>query len=85
MKEEINKQEIAILVSKKIQEIGIRIKNRRKDLHLTQLDIAFYCCSDTSVISEIERGVSSGMTLCTLIKIAQVLEISEDKLFCEQT
>lgn len=43
----------------------------------------FYSRSDTSVISEIERGVSSGMTLNTLIKIAKVLEISEDDLFCK--
>lgn len=82
MKSEIDKKEISVLVTKKIISIGVKIRMKRKELGFTQLDLAFYSCSDTSVISEIERGVSSGMTLYTLIKIANVLGMSEDELFC---
>jgi len=82
MKSEIDKKEISLLVAKKIVSIGIKVRMRRKELGLTQLDLAFFSCSDTSVISEIERGVSSGMTLYTLIKISKVLEMTEDELFC---
>lgn len=82
MKSEIDKKEIAVLVAKKIVSIGIKVRMRRKELGLSQLDLAFFSCSDTSVISEIERGVSSGMTLYTLIKISKVLEMTEDELFC---
>lgn len=82
MKSEINKEEITKLVIKKISLIGLRMKERRKELGFTQLDLAFYSFSDTSVISEIERGLATGMTLYTLIKFANVLEISPDELFC---
>lgn len=73
MKDEINKAEISIKVSEKIKEIGNRIKNNRIEKHLTQQDLAYYCCSDKCLISEIERGTARNITLFTLFKIAKVL------------
>lgn len=81
MKDELNKVEISVKVSSKIKEIGNRIRCNRIEKHLTQQDLAYYCCSDKCLISEIERGTAKNITLFTLFKIASVLELSEDYLF----
>lgn len=68
-------------VATKTVEIGIRVRDSRKEKNMTQQDLAFYSFSDKKLISDIERGVSKNITLVTLFKIAKVLEITEDYLF----
>lgn len=48
---------------------------------MTQQDLAFYSFSDKCLISEIERGACSNITLFTIFKIAKVLGVTEDYLF----
>lgn len=78
---EIKKAEITVNVSVKIKNIGIRIREHRKEKNMTQQDLAFYSFSDKCLISEIERGACSNITLFTLFKIASVLNVTEDYLF----
>lgn len=82
MKDELNKAEIIVIVSNKVKRIGIRIKIERCNKKMSQQDLAFYCRSDKCLISEIERGACSNITLLTLMKIAKALDINEDDLFC---
>jgi transcriptional regulator with XRE-family HTH domain len=81
MNEQINKKDISVAVSRRISEIGVRVRSQRKKRGLTQQDLAFYSYCDKCQISELERGVAIGMTLFTLFKIAKVLKISENYLF----
>jgi len=70
------------LVTQKIATIGRRIRERRKELGLTLFELAVDSEVSLSVISDLERCLASGLTLCTLIKIATALNISADELFC---
>lgn len=78
-----DKKEIPVLVSKRIISIGIKVRCRRKEMKMTLFDLAVdsECC--LSVISDLERGVSEGMTISTLTKIASALEMTPESLFCE--
>ena len=60
-------------------EIGTRIKNKRKELSLTQEKLSEMIDVSPSYISEIERG-SSITSLFTISKIADVLDLSLDYL-----
>lgn len=60
-----------------MHSIGIRIKERRKELNLTQLDIKAKAGISSGNISDIERG-NRLPAASTLIQLAQVLECSVD-------
>lgn len=59
------------------QTIGRKIKERRKDLHITQETIANYLDINPSHISNIECG-RANPSLTILVKIANYLECSVD-------
>ena len=61
------------------KELGQRIKKYRIAKHLTQQSLAERIECNTSNISHIERGMTK-VSLPTLIKIANVLEVSIDQL-----
>lgn len=71
------------IIVKKIVSIGIRVRIRRKELGLTIFNLAVDSDCSLSVISDLERGVCTGITISTLIKIATALEMNPDELFCE--
>jgi len=70
-------------ISSKIITIGLRVRERRKELGITIFNLAVDSECSLSVISELERGMACGMTISTLIKIAYALEMTPDELFCE--
>ncbi len=80
MKDEINKKEIAIRVVDRIKEIGSRVKECRINAKMTQQDLAFFCFSDKSVMSDIETGKAKNITLMTIFKISCVLNVTENYL-----
>lgn len=81
--DEINKSEIFKKIKTKMSMIGSRIRILRKQKGITQQDLAFFIFSDKSLISEMERGNSKNVTLFTLMKISDVLDINVDELFCD--
>lgn len=83
--EEVNMVIISKELRAKIQEIGSRVKEVRKKRGLTQQELAFYLLTDKCLISELERGHCNNITTLTLIKLADVLEVSVDYLFSGQT
>ncbi len=72
------------IITKKIVQIGKRVRSRRTFLELTLFELAVDSDVSLSVISDLERGVSSGMTVSTLVKIANALQMSSDELYCEK-
>ena len=64
------------------KELGQRIKKYRIAKHFTQQSLAERIECNTSNISHIERGMTK-VSLPTLIKIANVLEVSIDQLISD--
>lgn len=65
------------------KEIGKRIKSRRKELSITQEQIAEHLDVNPSHISNIESG-RSHPSLTSLINIANILQCSIDLFICEE-
>lgn len=59
--------------------LGERIRNARKQKHLTQEKLAEKCDLSTAYIGHIERGTRS-LSIETLIKLSSVLNVSTDYL-----
>lgn len=56
------------------QDIGHRLRSRRKQLGLTQLDVAALAATNRDTVTALERASSPrGATLATLIAVASVL------------
>ena len=56
------------------------IKKRRKQFGMTQQELAIKSELPISVITKIEQNVATQPTIQTIVKIADALEISVDKL-----
>lgn len=63
-----------------MESVGKRIKNRRKEMQLTQTDIFEMCGIRSGALSRIENGTSVP-SVVLFYKIAQVLECDMDWLF----
>jgi len=55
-------------------DLGKRIRELREAKNLTQLELAVLCGNHAEQIGRIERG-KSNVTICTLKKIAEALEV----------
>lgn len=62
--------------------IGVRIRRRRKELHLTQQQLAELSDQEPSNISHIERGATK-LSLPTIVSIANALGLTVDALLCD--
>ncbi|MGN0521925.1 MAG: helix-turn-helix domain-containing protein [Eubacterium sp.] len=59
------------------QSMGLRIKNKRKNLKLTQEEIAEMLDISVKHFSEVERGLT-GLSIENLIKLSNILGVSID-------
>ena len=64
------------------KEIGIRIRNLRKEKGLTQQTLAELSHQEPSNISHIERGATK-LSLPTIVNIANALGVTVDDLLCD--
>lgn len=78
--DEIDRKVVSGKSKERICKIGAYIKRLRYFNNITQQDLAFYIFSDKSLISELERGNCSNITLHTLMKIADVFKIEVEVL-----
>lgn len=60
-----------------LSEIGKRIQNRRKQLNLTQEQIAEKMNVSIQMVSNLERG-NKAIRIDNLIKLSQILNVSTD-------
>ncbi len=58
---------------------GQKIKNRRKELRMTQVELAFLTHLSQGYISQLEKGIFNP-TAPLIIKLAVVLELPADEL-----
>ena len=65
------------MTSEELQEIGLRIAQRRKELNLTQERVADLMDVSVQMVSNLERGVKA-IKIDNLIKISEILGISTD-------
>lgn len=68
------------MIELKYKEIGMRIKEKRKSLNLTQLELADKIGLTESSISRYESGKISTMPTSTINKICSVLRIEPSEL-----
>ena len=64
------------------QAIGVRIRRRRKALHMTQQKLAECSEIEPSNISHIERGATK-LSLPTIVSIANALGVTVNDLICD--
>lgn len=57
-------------------EIGERIRRLRKDRHMTQEELAHMLGLQKSAIAKYEKGRVSNIKKATLLKMAEILEVS---------
>lgn len=60
--------------------VSIKMKDRRRAMGASQNDLAYCIGSDKSVISSIERGVKTNVSLYMLVRISEALEITVEEL-----
>lgn len=60
-------------------EMGIRIKEKRKEFKLTQEDLAEILCISVKHLSEVERGLA-GLSIDNLMHLSTVFNVSIDYL-----
>lgn len=68
------------MVNLNYTEIGLKIKHKRKSLHLTQLELAEKVGLTESSISRYESGKIATMPTSTVNKICKVLNIEPSEL-----
>lgn len=61
------------------KEMGIRLKQRRKELHMTQEQLSDKLNISIKHYSEVERGIT-GLSVENIIKISNILHMSIDYL-----
>lgn len=71
----IDKKTVSNELKKCMSFIGDVIRKERLKQGISQQTLAYHLESDKCLISEIERGCTKNITLCTLMKISYVLEI----------
>ena len=64
-------------------EIGERIRRLRKDRHMTQEELAHMLGLQKSAIAKYEKGRVSNIKKATLLKMAEILEVSPSYLIEE--
>lgn len=62
--------------------IGERIRNRRKELRLTQAQLAEYVGISRVSLTKIENSDTANMSVNTAINLAKTLGLSLDYLLC---
>lgn len=78
--EEIDLKKVSELLDRKILEIGKNIRKRRVNEGITQQTLAFFILKDKCVISNLERGSCTNVSIHTLIKIAEAFQIDFNDL-----
>ena len=71
-------------MNSKLTDIGLRIRQARKDKHLSQAELADLMNISTPYISELETG-KANFSVETLIKLTEALQISADWLIQSET
>ena len=62
--------------------LGRRVRSLRKEIRISQEELAFRADIDRTYISQIERGVGNP-SLLVLVKIAEVLRVTVPELLFE--
>lgn len=69
-------------LEKELIQFGQRVKDRRKNLKMTQLDLELSTGINRTEISKIENGLKN-IEFLTIVKLAIALEVEISDLFSE--
>lgn len=78
---EVSEKEIAFKTEILMTSLGKNIKKERLKNNLSRVDLAFYASTTESMICNIENGKKPGISIYTLVKISQALDVNLCVLF----
>jgi len=78
---EVSEKEIAFKTEILMTSLGKNIKKERLKNDLSRVDLAFYASTTESMICNIENGKKPGISIYTLVKISQALDVNLAVLF----
>jgi transcriptional regulator with XRE-family HTH domain len=79
--EDFSEKVIDSNVKKVMATIGANVKMIRLNRKMTRVELAFYCNSTESMICNIENGKKQGISVYTLVKLSNALEVDLHILF----
>jgi len=78
---EVSEKEIAFKTQILMISLGKNIKKKRLENRLSRVELAFYASTTESMICNIENGKKPGISIYTLVKISQALDVNLCVLF----
>ena len=78
---EVTEKQIAFRTQVLMETLGKNLKKERIKQGMSRTNLAFYAKTTESMICNIENGKKSGISVYTLIKISESLDINIWKLF----
>jgi len=80
---EVSEKQITFKTKILMDTLGKNIKNSREENNMKRVELAFRANTTESMICNIENGKKSGVSIYTLVKISEALEINIETLFCQ--
>lgn len=74
--DEIKRNETQDLAKKELKTIGKNLHSLREKGKLTLLDVAFYTFTNVTTVWKLEKGILCNVTICTLIKMCQLFNVT---------
>ena len=78
---EVTEKQIAFKTQILMEAMGKNIKKERLKNNLSRVDLAFYANTTESMICNIENGKKAGISIYSLVKISQALDVNLCVLF----
>lgn len=78
---EISEKEIAFRSQLLMEALGKNIRKQRLENKMSRMDLAYYANTTESMICNIENGKKPGISIYTLVKISQALDVNLCILF----
>jgi len=78
---EVSEKQIAFKTQILMDALGKNIKKKRLENKLSRVELAFYANTTESMICNIENGKKPGISIYTLVKISQALDVNLCILF----
>jgi len=80
---EMTEKEIEVKTQLLMEILGVNIKKQRIKQKMSRTELAFYAKTTESRICDIENGKKAGISVYSIVKLSEALEISIDSLFCK--
>jgi transcriptional regulator with XRE-family HTH domain len=78
---EFSEKNVGIRIQLMMEVLGNRIRKERMNINMSRTELAYYAGTTEGMICNMENGKKSGISIYTLVKISEALDISLCVLF----